>query len=265
MHTPARILQAHADDIDRSSRDLTTKELERRDLVLRIAEDLFARFGRHTITFTNLALAMRMAPGTLRRLFLDLDILFAEILRRHLFAIASAMGDVPHDAPDQAALRRAAYLKATRLPFGGLTKPHLLLVRDLAVLPEDLRESLESIRLSLGYNLAPGNPHGALALLDMPCFDAAQIEAMLAALPHQPSEMQPAASPAPAEPPLAELLPFKPPAAARPAPKTAAAEPEAAPDNFTWPERHPDDVYIFPDARAAAALNARGRSPPPPA
>ena len=277
MRTPPRILRSRADDLNPLGADLTTPEIERRDKILKTAEDLFFRFGRNTITFTAMALALRLSPATLRRVFLDLDCLLADILRRHLLEVANAMGKVPRDAPNLHALRRAAYVAATRLPFGGLTQAHVLLTRDRNLLPEDLRESIDGLRDSIAVILSPTNARATMDLLDLPCFEAAQIEAMLAAAAQTPTlqaltlqtlTLQTATlqtptlqTPSPQDEPIETPKPPSRPILVATTPAPQAAAPANAVAAFY--ERHPDDVYDYPGLRAAAALNARGQPPPP--
>jgi AcrR family transcriptional regulator len=133
MEIPHRILRAHALDLDPTLRDLTTRELERQERILKIAQSLFVRYGRHTITFRGLATAMKMATATLRKHYTCLDALLAALLHRHLQQITKAMGEVPQEAPNraQAPRRRRRLFRGARPlrlparhPAGGPARNH---------------------------------------------------------------------------------------------------------------------------------------------
>jgi AcrR family transcriptional regulator len=184
MFIPARILRADVIAREPALADMNQRERLQHERILRHAPALFARYGRQAISFRNFAVALKMAPATLRKHFADLDALFAAILTTHLMAVATAIGDGP---PDPAA-RRATYLAATRAPFGGLTEAHFLLVHERQLLPPDLREGVEALHQQLGALCAPiqapplSTPHLAtkpLALLDCPAYEAAEIEQSL--------------------------------------------------------------------------------------
>src|SRR5271156_371437 len=100
MHPPARICRAIVQDLI-GRPVLTDRQRGREDKILIAGEKLMARFGRHGITFALVAL-------------------LGEILRRHLRALATALGEVPRDTPNRQPVLRATYLAATRGPFGGL-------------------------------------------------------------------------------------------------------------------------------------------------
>jgi AcrR family transcriptional regulator len=197
MITPPRILRALVDDLPGHRPTLTPRQQDREAAILHVAEVLMARFGRAKLTMTNFALALRMSRATIRFHFVDLDCILSEILLRHLRAIAGAIGAVPLDAPDLFAARRAAYLAATRT-FGAAKPAHRLLVRDRHILPPDLLQTVEQMRDIVAESV--GGTQGAmvLALLDMEEFQAAQIEAMVAALgapAPAPKATEPAARP----------------------------------------------------------------------
>ena len=185
MHINPRILRAEADAFDRQQRFLPERDRQRREHILTVAQALLSRHGRHAITFGAMAAALRMAPATLRRHFIDLDALLGEILSRHLLALAAAMGQVPFNDPDRSRKKREAYFTFTHGPFGSLTEAHLLYTRDRHSLPEDLLTSLEQTREGLGEFLAGPNGREALLLLDTPYIPLTNIEAMLAALPQE--------------------------------------------------------------------------------
>ena len=191
MQTPARTLRAEEDDHSPRRDELTQRDRDRRGRILDSATRLMARHGRNTIGLGNFALALRVAPGAVRRLFTDLDSLLAEILHRHLQDVSKAVGEVPHDAPNLHAARRAAYVKATRTAFGAPTDAQLLMTRDRHLLPPDLREPLEDVRRCLGQVLDNDFPDAALALVDLPQLEMPQIEAALGAMPRGAALVRP--------------------------------------------------------------------------
>jgi AcrR family transcriptional regulator len=225
MLIPARILRAYADDLPGAGPKFSARELDLQDRILKTAQHLFSRFGPATITFANLAAAMRLSPSTLKRHFLDADCILFEILAHHLRAIANAIGEVPHDAPELHKARREAYLAATRTAFNATTEPHTLLLRARQTLPPDLLETIETLRAGLGDMVAGPAGAVALTLLDTPELQAPQIEAMLAAL-QPPAEKiaPPSPSPSPSHPPSPRPMP------PAPAPRKTRARP-AAPQN----------------------------------
>lgn len=207
MKIPARILRSHVMDIDRTLRELTQREEAREERILQDAQFLIARFGAAAITFTNLAIAIKVAPATMRRHFPDFDALLGEIMRRHLRAVAKAIAEIPPEAPDRRRQQRAAYLTATR-NIGAPTEAHLILTTYRNTLPEDERTTVNDLRGQIGEMLSPGEAEATLHLLDCPHFDIAQIEAMLTAAQSPSPQPQPAAPPAaePQPPPAFRLL-----------------------------------------------------------
>jgi AcrR family transcriptional regulator len=185
MFIPARILRATARSLDPNPRYLTTREREREERVLSLGKGLLAIYGRNGMRFGDMAAGLEISPTTLRRHFTDLDALLGEVLRLHLRALSSAIGTVNPDDPDRFRKRRAAYLAYTRTPLGGLTHAHLLLVRDLKLLPADERDGIEQTLIGLGECLLP--PEDALqaqtvlGLLDNPGLGLPAIDAALAA------------------------------------------------------------------------------------
>jgi AcrR family transcriptional regulator len=201
MLIPARILRTHAMDVDPTLRHLSEREIEREERIIACAQHLIVRFGAAAISFTNLALAIRISPTTMRMHFADFHALLGEIMRRHLKTINAAMAAVPRDAPDRPQLQRAAYIEATRF-LGAPNAPHLILITYRTMLPDDERESVDSIREQIGMVLAGADGGACLSLLDNPCFDLGQIEAMLHTAFCTPETIQAeAAPPAPAEQP----------------------------------------------------------------
>jgi AcrR family transcriptional regulator len=203
MHIPARILRSHAMDIDLTLRDKTQREVAREERILQDAQYLIARFGAAAITFTNLAIAIKIAPSTMRKHFADFDALLGEIMRRHLRRVLNAIAEVPPGTPDRQRLQRAAYIGATRT-LGAFTEAHLILTTYLATLPEDERCSVMDMRAQLGTILAGSDGEATLHLLDCLHYDLDQIEDMLAAAaarrkkPQAPPAMIAEAPPPPA-------------------------------------------------------------------
>jgi AcrR family transcriptional regulator len=195
METPHRILRAHAEDLDPTLRDLTIREIGRQERIHKVAQSLFVRYGRHTITFRGLATAMKMATATLRKHYTCLDALLAALLHQHLMHISKAFGDVPHDAPNRPKALRAAYLAATRTGLGGFTEAHALFVMQRATLPPDLLESIEEIHLGLGARLGGPSALETLTFMDNPAVDAARIDAILATYEAPPAKPEPAPPP----------------------------------------------------------------------
>jgi AcrR family transcriptional regulator len=201
MFIPARILRATARSLDPNPRYLTTREREREERVLSLGKGLLAIYGRNGLRFTDMAAGLEISPATLRRHFTDLDALLGEILRLHLRGLSSAIGCVNPDDPDRFKKRRAAYLAYTRTPFGGLTHAHLLLARDLKLLPADERDGIEMTLNGIAECLLP--PEDAvqaqtvLGLLDNPGLGLPAIDAALAAQSRAPKA---APAPQPAAP-----------------------------------------------------------------
>jgi AcrR family transcriptional regulator len=212
-------------DADPLLRDLTTREIERQERIVIAATKLFATFGRSGITFTGMAVAMKMATATLRKHFTCLDALLAYILQKHLQEIARALGQVPQDIPNRAAALRAAYLNHTR-NFTAFTETHLIWVRLRHSLPPDELHHLEESYLTIGDIIAGPLAAETLSLLDNPNLDASRIEAFLQTQANpapQPAE-PPAQAPQPPRVQVAMVLPKR----------TSPGE-----------EPHPDDVMII--------------------
>lgn len=171
-------------------------------LRLRIMQEatlLFAEFGRPHYSHTALAQALELSPARLRRFFADPDALLAAIIRRHLHAIADAIGDalqaLPPEKPITPLERATAYYAATRTPGGTLCPAHLLLARDRHLLPDDERLPIETMREGLASILAHAGQPQILDLLDMPSLAPGQIAAVLTFCATQ---AEPIALPAPA-------------------------------------------------------------------
>ncbi len=201
MTTPARILRAEAENLEGPGQ-WTGKDLHRQDRILAAATRLMALHGRPAVTLADLALALAMSPGAIRRYFCDLDNILAEILRRHLAALVAATAKIPPGTPNGQAARRAAYIEATRAGMGGLSEAHTLLVRDRHHLPPDLTDQIEAQRNSIAFALGGAQGEITLGLLDMPYLKAQQVEDMLAALhPEQAAAPEVLPAPEPVPPP----------------------------------------------------------------
>jgi AcrR family transcriptional regulator len=195
MHTPPRILRAEIEDIPGARPRLSARERERQAVILAAGRRVLVNHGRAGIRLADLAIALGMAPATIRRYFPDLDDLLGEILRTHLLAISSAIGEALSNAPattncanpgaiaaHRQATARAAYLAATRTVLGFHTEAHLLLMRERHHLPPDLFAAIEGTRAALGEVLAGDHWAEALGLLDLPELSPAMIEGMLRVL-----------------------------------------------------------------------------------
>ena len=198
MHISPRVIRAEAEALGCLPKFLTDKQREQRDNIQRLGRSILAKNGRDRVRFIDIAVGLNITKAALRRHFVDIDALLGNILLRHLRALVAEIAKIPHDAPDRDRKRRAAYIAFTRTPMGGLTQDHLLLVRDLKLLPEDERIPLEVLRDDVGRIVAGDHFEVALELLDLPHFDAAYVEAKLAAHMAPPRR---AATPRDFEPP----------------------------------------------------------------
>ncbi len=184
MPTAPRLLRAEIEDIPGARPRLSQRELDRQEVILAAGRRVLVNHGRAGIRLSDLATALGMAPGTIRRYFPDLDCLLGEILVRHLLSISSAIGRAVRDVPiaERQPAARTAYLAATRTVLGGHTEAHLLLLRERHHLPPDQLGPIEGTRAGLGDMLAGEHGTAALGLLDMPELTAGQIEGMLCVL-----------------------------------------------------------------------------------
>jgi AcrR family transcriptional regulator len=221
MHISPRLLRAEAETMSINKRLLTDKEVEREARILDTAQRLMASFTRGALSIAGLAGALGMAPATIRRHFVDIDSILAEILVRHLLAVCQAIGRIPRDQPGRAAALRAAYLASTRTAGGGLTEAHLLLLRERHTLPTDLAEQIESFRQDIGRALAGGHAAKALSLLDNTELQAQEIATLLGS--------------------------SAPPRAALPAPKPAEPQARSADRSLTWSKRYNAATHQQPD------------------
>jgi len=181
---------------------LTEKQREREERIIAATQTLMASFPGDHFTIAKIALALRMTPASVRRYFIDVESILAEILLRHLTEISRAIGKIPNDHPNRHSARRAAYMEITRTGWGGFTEPHQLLIRARCILPEDLAKPIELMRQCIGEQLAGDNAETAFTLLDTPHLQAVEIEAMMAHTGGTAAPAKPADPPAPAAPPV---------------------------------------------------------------
>ncbi len=179
MPISPRLLRAQTDGLPGARHAPTPKETEQRTRILEAATVCLATHGASSFTLGNFAAAIRMASATIRRHFTDLDAILGEILRLHLHAIAEAIGEPPpRNHPNPKAVRRAAYITATRRAANA----HALLLRQRHTLPPDVLGPLDELRLHIGTLIAGEHAETALALMDTPSLSAEQVERMLATL-----------------------------------------------------------------------------------
>jgi AcrR family transcriptional regulator len=245
-----RILRATANSLDRDPPSLTARQQAQQERILTLGQALFARYGYQSLNLANLALALSIGKATLRRHFVDLDALLAAILQRHLLQIAGALAAISPTAPDAAQQRRAAYIQATRAPFGGLNEAHLLLIRDRHLLPEDELTAIEETRATLGILLAGDAAEEAFTFLDAPSLQPAEIETLIAALITARTSPAPPPQPALPEPALHFSSSLPAPWARR----LAEANPTHDPDH--------DDLGWLQGALNAEAANPQAHAPP---
>jgi len=263
MKTPLRILRASIFHITRPDLRRTPRQRQRHEEIIGAGRVMMAEFGRHALQFKDLAEALLISSTTLRRHFADLDELLGVILLRHLTALTAVLGAIEGDGPGLQAARRAVYVKSTRLPGGGFTPDHLLVVRDRLALPADVSEKVEAARAALGVLLAGDAGEMALALLDAPGATLARVEMCLApllaerrAVPARaekrivPGRMEKPSAPAMAAPPRT-------PAAPAPRPLAYAGPRHAAIMDAPLPIPPPWMVPPHPSA-TAPPLRARG-------
>jgi AcrR family transcriptional regulator len=184
MHITPRLLRTEAQRLPINARILSEKEVAREARILATAQCLMVRFSRSALGMAGLAAALGIAPATIRRHFLDVDSILAEILIRHLLAVCQAIGQVAADHPGRHAALRAAYLAATRTAGGEPAEAHLLLLRERHTLPPDLAEQVDSLRKDIGDALAGPNGPKVLSLLDNTELHAQEIASLLGASAH---------------------------------------------------------------------------------
>jgi AcrR family transcriptional regulator len=184
MKTTAREIRIIAESLQSTPAfPATERERLRHENIIECARIAMAEKGFANITMAAFAIGMRIAVATMRRHFCDLDALLAHLVRLHLQAVSVALGKIDPNAPDPARARRAAYLAATRRPYGGFTNDHLLLVRDSPSLPPDELETIEKTRDGLARLLAGPNcdcPDRILNMLDNQAIEPADMEHLIA-------------------------------------------------------------------------------------
>jgi AcrR family transcriptional regulator len=257
MKVPPNLLRSQVEDFERIPNWLSTKQLERRNRILRVGTHLLALHGLRDLRICDVALAMNLTSASIRYLFADLDALLIEIIREHLKAINTAIGTIHATDPEAVGKRRAAYLAATRGEFGILTEAHLLLIRDATMLSEANYAAIQQSHDQHGLILAGTlDPETALTLLDAPRLDPIRIQTTLATLEGtDPAIIYPLYTPAPASEPEPELEPIEP-------------SPELSPE-LAWSDdlaQIPDDLLsTYPDGQTPGAWiynKNLARSPP---
>ena len=163
---PLRLLRAEADAFDPDPPELSPRQQRRRERILTLAPILLASHGLTAISFTMLAFALRLDRATLRFLFPDIPALVGEVLTRHLTNILQALAALPPSIAGAEQKRRDAYRALTRTPHGNFTPAHTILLRDLADLPEDVREPLQYLNAQIPLLLARENGAEIRATLD---------------------------------------------------------------------------------------------------
>jgi AcrR family transcriptional regulator len=159
---------------------LSEKQREREERIIAGTQILMTSDHANPVTIRRIAASLRMTTTTIRRYFIDVETILAAILLRHLRATYRAITKIPQDAPNRMALQRAAYLEATRHPWGGFSEAHLLFLRRRHTLPDDLAKPIEDMRQVIGEALGGEYAEAALGLLDTLHFQPHEIEAMLA-------------------------------------------------------------------------------------
>ncbi len=179
---PPRLIRATVQARINPNQTRTARDQQRREQILDAALALLTTHPRHTITLATLAMGMIVSPATIRRHFLDIDSIIANILQNHLRAIIKTIGEIPADCEDLPRKRRKAYLAATRNFWGNFTDTHALLLREAQCLPEDLASAISQMRVSIGYTLGGERGHDMLQMLDTAWQNHALIEPMCAAI-----------------------------------------------------------------------------------
>jgi AcrR family transcriptional regulator len=251
MPTPTRILRTLCEELDPSMHDRTIREESQFQRILKCAPALLTFYNIDRITFTALATAMKMAPATLRKHFVDIPALLGYLIREHLREINAAISTIRHGTPNQFQLRRAAYLTATRKPLGAHTEIHLLMLNNLANLPDDVRLPLLEFQAQLAAALAPpGQAEFVLSMIENPYITPSRLEAIIATPESAWHEtaFEPTAEAAEAPAPLTIPTPKRPPL---PHINPAALE-----------TTDPDELAAFHISAASAALHRAVSGPP---
>ena len=199
---PHRLVRRTAQRADPETHLPTPREEATRKNILAMGQEIMAEHGPWRVGWSAMAHGMGHATATLRKYFVDQDVLLAAILEQHLHRIARCFATVPRDAPNRDAALRAAYLGVTRTGYGALTEAHHLLVHDRHRLPPDERAPIEDALRHIGDIVAGRFAAQILPLLDSPAYPAPLIETLVAAL-HQAAipEHRPQQAAPPPEPP----------------------------------------------------------------
>jgi AcrR family transcriptional regulator len=268
MQYPARTLRALIEDLPEAQRTLTERQQRRHALIREAGRRSFARLGPDTFSIRTFVKACWMTVSAFTCHYCDLESLLAELIRDHLFDLHEALTEIPRDDPNRAAACRAAYLQATRLPSGGLTETHILLVHRRDCLPPDLREPLDKFRAILGKTLAGDHADAAFRLLDAPELSLEEIELSLAAIAaHRAAREAPNSAPGTRSPDgpscdtadrrvgVSPAPPQTPTATTPETPWTPPAPRPAPPEHMLRLTRSLSQIGIIPDYKP---------SPPPP-
>jgi AcrR family transcriptional regulator len=186
MPANPRLLRARADALAGGKPPLTRRQQQHHERIMGLAPALIAEFGLHNLTFAMVALALRISPAAMRHHVIDLYDLLGQILLDHLAYIADILDGVPATIPDRQAAARAAYYAATRVDDAHLTVPHYLLVSARFALPEDLLDQVQARIDKIGVAVAGDIGCKALAVLDDPAYNLAEVEMSLHALTAPP-------------------------------------------------------------------------------
>jgi hypothetical protein len=202
MPTPTRILRSLARELDPTMLDRTPREEWQFQRIMKVAPALLTFWHTDRITFSALAIAMQMAPITLRRHFVDIPALLGHLIHEHVRDIIAATAQIPHDAPNLLRRRRAAYLEFTRKPFGAYTDIHQLMLNTLPILPDDVRLPLLDLQYQIAINLAPPDQaEFVLTMLENPFMTPCRLEDIIATREYAFHETMDAALPMQAAPP----------------------------------------------------------------
>jgi len=181
MPTPTRILRTLCEELDPSMHDRTERQERQFERIMKCAPTLLTFYNIDRITFAALATAMKMAPATLRHHFVDIPALLGHLIREHLLEINTAIAAIRRDTPNFFQLRRAAYLAATRKPLGAHTEIHLLMLNNLANLPDDVRLPILALQDQIASAIAPpGQADFVLSMIENPYITPRRLEAIIA-------------------------------------------------------------------------------------
>ncbi len=206
MKIPTRILRAKVEECDPYPPQLTEQQLRLQERIHVIGTNLYATYSSRDLSFNQFAEALKISPRALKYFYVDIESLIGGLIRRHLMALAAELGKIPWEAENRAAKMRRAYYNYTHKGFGALTDAHTLFTREAALLPDDERQSIDTIALAMGQNIAGYAGVEALRLLDTPYLPLERIEELL--FPNQPPLPKPEPTPEPEPEPEPEQTKF---------------------------------------------------------